>query len=103
LAPDSPHLLTVLGQLETTAGRHTEAQTALDLAVETAPDLPAAWGNRGVLRYAMGDLEGSVADLTRAIELQPQADLYANRAVALRALGRTAEATADDHHATRLA
>ncbi|PRX66615.1 tetratricopeptide repeat protein [Nonomuraea fuscirosea] len=103
LAPDSPHLLTVLGQLETTAGRHTEAQTALDLAVDTAPDLPAAWGNRGVLRYAMGDLEGSVADLTRAIELQPQADLYANRAVALRALGRTAEAIADDRHATRLA
>ncbi|MEO3874624.1 tetratricopeptide repeat protein [Nonomuraea sp. B12E4] len=100
LAPGDPHLLTVLGQLETAAGRYAEAEAALDLAVRSAPELAAAWGNRGVLRYAVGDLEGAVEDLTRAIELQPQGDLYANRAVALRALGREAEAQADDRRAT---
>ncbi|MFG1705192.1 tetratricopeptide repeat protein [Nonomuraea sp. M3C6] len=99
LAPGNPHLLTVLGQVETAAGRFTEAEAALDLAVESAPGLVSAWGNRGVLRYAAGDLEGAVEDLTRAIELQPQGDLYANRAVALRALGRDAEAEADERRA----
>ncbi|MFI6920361.1 tetratricopeptide repeat protein [Nonomuraea spiralis] len=100
-APGNPHLLTVLGQLETAAGRFEEAGAALDLAVEHAPELAAAWGNRGVLRHATGDGEGAVADLTRAIELDRQPDLYANRAVALRALGRTAEAEADDRRAAR--
>ncbi|GGS99577.1 tetratricopeptide repeat protein [Nonomuraea spiralis] len=100
-APGNPHLLTVLGQLETAAGRFEEAGAALDLAVEHAPELAAAWGNRGVLRHATGDVEGAVADLTRAIELDRQPDLYANRAVALRALGRIAEAEADDRRAAR--
>ncbi|MEV4476111.1 tetratricopeptide repeat protein [Nonomuraea sp. NPDC049504] len=101
LAPGNPHLLTVLGQLETAAGRLAEAADALDRAVEGAPDLAAAWGNRGILRYATGDLEGAIADLTRAIALQPQPDLYANRAVVLRVLGRHAEAEADDHRAAQ--
>ncbi|MFD0471389.1 hypothetical protein ACFQ0B_26030 [Nonomuraea thailandensis] len=52
-----------------------------------------------MLRYATGDLEGAVGDLTHAIALSPQPDLYANRAIALRALGRHAEAEADDHRA----
>ncbi|WP_433431660.1 tetratricopeptide repeat protein [Nonomuraea sp. CA-141351] len=102
LAPGNPHLLTVLGQLETAAGRLGEAREALELAVERAPGLAAAWGNRGVLRYAAGDLEGAVDDLSQAIELQPEPDLYTNRAVALRALGRDAEAEADERRASRL-
>ena len=99
LAPGNPHLLTVLGQLETSAGRFATAAAALDEAVSAAPGLAAAWGNRGVLRYATGDLEGAVEDLSRAIDLQPQPDLFGNRAVALRALGRTAEAEADERRA----
>ncbi|WP_327590046.1 tetratricopeptide repeat protein [Nonomuraea sp. NBC_00507] len=100
LVPGNPHLLTVLGQLETTSGRLAEARAALDLAVEGAPTLAAAWGNRGVLRYTAGDLEGAVEDLSRAIELQPQPDLYLNRAIALRALGRDADADADERRAS---
>ncbi|MBF8186122.1 tetratricopeptide repeat protein [Nonomuraea sp. K274] len=99
LAPGNAYLLTVLGQLETAAGRLAEARAALDLAVDRAPALASAWGNRGVLRYAAGDPEGAVEDLTRAIVLQPEPDLYANRAVALRALGRATEAEADEHRA----
>ncbi|MFB4270717.1 tetratricopeptide repeat protein [Nonomuraea sp. GTA35] len=99
LAPGNPYLLTVLGQLETAAGRYAEAEVALERALERAPELVSAWGSRGALRFASGDLEGAVGDLTHAIALHPQPDLYANRAVALRALGRHAEAEADDHRA----
>ncbi|NRQ36974.1 tetratricopeptide repeat protein [Nonomuraea sp. NN258] len=101
LAPGSPYLLAILGQLDTAAGNHAEARRALDLAVDYAPGLAAAWGNRGVLRFTVGDVEGAVADLTRAIELDPQPDLHANRAVALRALGRAAEAAADEERAAQ--
>ncbi len=99
LSPGNPYLLTVLGQLETGAGRLAGARRALDQAIELSPGLSAAWGNRGVLRYEAGDPQGAVADLTRAIALAPQPDLYANRAVALRALGRTSEADIDDARA----
>lgn len=102
LAPGNPYLLTVLGQLETAAGNLPEARRVLDLAVELAPGLAAAWGNRGVLRYETGDLLGAVADLTQALTLDPHPDLYANRAVALRALGRTVEAEADEARAAAL-
>lgn len=102
LSPGNPHLVAVLGQLETAAGRSRAAREAFDLAVSTAPWLASAWANRGVLRYEVGDLEGSVADLTRAIQLEPQPDLYGNRAVALRALGREAEAEEDERRAKRL-
>ncbi|MFE3451509.1 tetratricopeptide repeat protein [Nonomuraea sp. NPDC059194] len=85
--PFNPHLLTVLGQLETAAGRHEEAARALEAALAAAPELAAAWAARGALRYERGDPEGAVADLTRAIELDPQPDLYVNRAMALRAMG----------------
>ncbi|MCA2190210.1 tetratricopeptide repeat protein [Nonomuraea cavernae] len=101
LAPGDPHLLVVLGQLETAAGRLEEARRALDRAVEAAPSLASAWGSRGVLRFAEGDPEGALEDLSQAIGLEPMPDLYANRAVALRALGRTAEADADEERASR--
>lgn len=100
LAPGDVHLLVVLGQLETTAGRLGDAHATLDAAVAAAPGLAAAWGNRGVLRFAEGDVEGAVDDLSRAITLDPQPDLYANRAVALRSLGRTAEARTDERRAS---
>ncbi|WP_214325603.1 tetratricopeptide repeat protein [Nonomuraea sediminis] len=99
LAPGNPHLLAVLGQLETSAGRFDAARAAFDQAIETAPTLAAAWANRGILRYSTGDLEGAVSDLTQAITLEPQPDLYANRAIALRALGRVSEALADERAA----
>ncbi|GAA2683115.1 hypothetical protein GCM10010412_068700 [Nonomuraea recticatena] len=88
LAPGNPHLLTVLGQLETAAGRPEEAARALDAAIAAAPALAAAWANRGALRYELGQLEPALDDLTRAVELDPQPDLLANRAVVLAALGR---------------
>ncbi|WP_219461949.1 tetratricopeptide repeat protein, partial [Nonomuraea rhizosphaerae] len=102
-SPGNPYLLAILGQLETAAGRLSDAHRALDLAISAAPDLASAWGNRGVLRYESGDWTGAVSDLSRAITLEPRLpDLYQNRAVVLRALGRDSEAAADEAEAARL-
>jgi tetratricopeptide (TPR) repeat protein len=95
LAPGNSHLSCVLGQLETAAGRFEQARTAFDVALAGAPGLVPAWANRASLRYETGDLTGAVADLTRALELEEKAELYFNRSIALRDLGRPAEALDD--------
>ncbi|MEV0588450.1 tetratricopeptide repeat protein [Nonomuraea sp. NPDC050310] len=96
VAPGNPYLLAVLGQVETAAGRFEAARAAFDQAIAGAPELAAAWGNRAVLRFEQGDAAGAVADLDRAIALAPAPDLHANRAVALRALGRVKAAEVDE-------
>lgn len=98
-APGNPYLLAVLGQLETDAGRTETAMAAFEQAIEAAPELVSAWAGRAVLRFECGDVEGAVGDLTAAIDLEPHADLFANRALALRALGREREAAEDDSRA----
>nr|BFE82248.1 hypothetical protein GCM10020093_048490 [Planobispora longispora] len=47
LDPGNPHLLTVRGQLDTEAERFAAAAEAFEAALERAPDLGAAWANRG--------------------------------------------------------
>ncbi|MFB9718547.1 tetratricopeptide repeat protein [Planobispora longispora] len=103
LDPGNPHLLTVRGQLDTEAERFAAAAEAFEAALERAPDLGAAWANRGTLRYRTGDLEGAAADLSRAIEIEEGAELYFNRAMVLRALGRERAARTDLRRALDLA
>ncbi|GII03759.1 hypothetical protein Pta02_57670 [Planobispora takensis] len=103
LDPGNPHLLTVRGQLDVEAGRFEEAAAAFDAALTGAAGLGAAWANRGILRYRLGDPEGAAADLGRAIELGESAELYFNRAMALRDLGDEAGARRDLRRALDLA
>ncbi|WP_233508270.1 tetratricopeptide repeat protein [Spongiactinospora gelatinilytica] len=100
--PRNAHLRCVLGQLECAAGRHAEALAAFAAALAADPRLGPAWANRAIARYETGDLEGAVDDLTHALELEESAELYFNRATALRALGREGEAMADLHRALDL-
>ncbi|MEU8271525.1 tetratricopeptide repeat protein [Sphaerisporangium sp. NPDC049002] len=102
LAPGNPHLSCLLGQLETSAGRYEEARAAFEVAISGAPGLAPAWASRASLRYEKGDLQGAVADLTHAIELEEDAALYFNRATALRGLGRLTEALDDLNRAHAL-
>ncbi|MEZ0077076.1 tetratricopeptide repeat protein [Planotetraspora sp. GP83] len=118
------HLHGVLGQLETAAGRFTEARAAFDAALAADPELASAWANRAILRYETGDAEGAVDDLTRAIALDEDtqntggtqntqntqntgdtgdAAFHFNRATALDALGRADEARRDLRRAHELA
>lgn len=103
LDPDNAHLRTVLGQAAAADGRTAEARAAYDAALFAQPDLAVAWANRAELLYAAGEFEAAVADLTQAVKLAESAPLLFNRAVALRAVGRCAEAEEDLRRAAELA
>lgn len=102
LDPGSPHLLAVLGQLELADGRLNAAHTAFGTAIERDPGLAAAWAGRAAVWHERGEPEAAAADLTRALEAGEDPRLLFNRAVALRAAGRPAEAVADLNQALAL-
>jgi regulator of sirC expression with transglutaminase-like and TPR domain len=59
------------GALAYRDGDLERALRSLDLALEVDASLPFAWHNRAVVRRAVGDGEGALDDLERAIELDP--------------------------------
>ena len=68
-----------------------------DKAIEADPQNPQTWYVKGVIQQIdLGDLEGSIASYSRAIELNPifLSALF-NRGLALRELGRLDEAKVD--------
>ena len=103
LDPASPHLASVLGQLELAAGRLEAAYTAFSTAIGRGPGLAAAWAGRAAVSHERGDPEAAVADLTRALQAGEDPAVLFNRAVALRAAGRPHEAAADLTRALQLA
>jgi len=78
LAPASPRAILVrmlvnLKWIYTTRGDLSRAHLALDRLVTLSPDSPAALRERGMLAAKLGALEAARADLSRALELQPEA------------------------------
>ena len=56
--------------------------------LENFPDDPAALSNRGNVKLVIGDVEGSIKDQDKAINLNPdEVDPYINRGIAEEALG----------------
>ncbi|GAA0324179.1 sulfotransferase [Sphingomonas oligophenolica] len=71
------------------------AAEAYEHVVAHAPRDFESWNNLGNARTGLGDFDGSVAALTRAVELDPlAAPTRLNLAIALHAAGRAAEAEA---------
>ncbi|ROO90171.1 tetratricopeptide repeat protein [Actinocorallia herbida] len=101
--PGNPYLLCALGQIEQAAGDPVRARAAFDGAVRADPSLAVAWAGRGMLAYARGEVEAAIADLGHAVDLAEEPGLLFNRALALRAAGRSAEAAADLARAHTLA
>ena len=58
------------------AGNFDLAKQDFSRAIELAPDSPRAYYNRGLIHSALGDLDGSVADLQRAHRLRPEEPSY---------------------------
>jgi len=73
--------------------RFAEAAEAYDHVVAHQPDDFESWNNLGNARSALGDFDGSIAALQRAVALDPKAPpTRLNLASALNAAGRAAEA-----------
>src|SRR5689334_6071962 len=85
--------------------RKLEACTAIiQGGREVAPNLAAAYRNRGVAHAARGDYDQAIADFSKAIELNPNyATAYNDRAVAYTSKGDFQRAVADVTKAVELA
>ncbi len=86
----------LLSQLKVQTGEAREALEAAEAAAYLAPNDPSVLLSVGLLRLGIGDRDGAIAALSRAIELNPQ---YANARFFLAAIygnmGRTAESLAE--------
>ena len=80
------------GFLAQSLGRFADAVHAYEQVVAAVPADFESWNNLGNARRATGDLDGSVAALLRANELDSSAPLRLNLASALIAAGRADEA-----------
>src|SRR5262245_13876918 len=52
--------------------RYAAALKDLDRAVDLEPKNADRWQNRGIVRFKLGQIEGSIADFDKAIELDPK-------------------------------
>ncbi|MGY1638693.1 tetratricopeptide repeat protein [Geodermatophilus sp. SYSU D00742] len=95
VAPDSARLECLRGLVAMEREDAVTARTALDRALALDPTLAEALANRAVLRFEDGDVDGSLADLTAALEVAEDPAVRGNRALALLEAGRPAEALAD--------
>jgi tetratricopeptide (TPR) repeat protein len=104
LAPDSPRLLAVLGQIHAERADYDAAFAAFDRALMLDPDLVVALSGRAALAYRVDDWEHALADLERAIQLAPDdpAPRF-GRALVLQEMGHWDEALADLDAAASLA
>jgi len=68
--------------------RRSEASAQFLAAVGRAPDYAEAWNNLGIVRGELGDRDGAVAALQKALEIVPHyADAHFNLADALAVVG----------------
>jgi tetratricopeptide (TPR) repeat protein len=76
--------------------RFLDLDTALNLLdelVKMTPDWAEAWNQRATIRFMVGDLEGSLADIDRVLPLEPKHfGALAGEAIILLKLGRKQEA-----------
>src|SRR5215831_1915430 len=65
-------------------GQDAAALAAFDEAIRRSPESAPAYARRGVVRARLGDVDGAIADYTRAHELgAPAAEVLFNRCQAL--------------------
>jgi len=78
-------------------------EKAYALAIEREPDEAVSYINRGWFRFSTTNLEGALADYSKAIELDPDPGYYGVRAKIYWAIGQSELALADYRKAFELA
>jgi tetratricopeptide (TPR) repeat protein len=73
-------------------GKHTEALSIFDRATQLASDSFVAWGNKGNALNGLKRYSEALVAIDKALALASNAIGWCNRAIALRGLGRIAEA-----------
>lgn len=72
--PASRHLAhREFGETLATWGEHSQARAHLEAAVAAAPSDAMAWQMLGIVRHALGDVDGAFAALERSKQLAPRA------------------------------
>ena len=90
------HLLSNQAIALSRQGRLEDALTRYDAALELAPQLVAAWYNRGIDLMSAGRLQHALASFNRAIDLYPSdAQAHNNRGLAKLKLGDVEGARTD--------
>ncbi len=79
-------------------GSYGEALENWNKFLNSYPEDPLGWSNRGNVRFALGDFEGAISDQTKSIEIlvDDEVDPHLNRGIAEEALQLWTEA-ADDY------
>jgi tetratricopeptide (TPR) repeat protein len=77
-------------------------EAVLAAAIANDPDEATGYTSRASYRAGIGDRRGALADLSRAIAIEPSVDLYLKRAAIARDLGDLAAAVADAEAARQL-
>ncbi len=95
LDPVNVNLLSARGTLLEDRGDPEAAYASYTAALSEDPGFVPAWANRAVLSYSAGRAAAAADDLSRAIQLDDNAALRANRVVALQDLGQHQRALED--------
>jgi tetratricopeptide (TPR) repeat protein len=91
--PAAEHALLLIGERQMSAGDRVSAKRTYDRLVGIAPLNAQAWCNRGIVRSGLHMDAPALADLEKAVELDPTLDkAYAHMAVVLFRMDRVQEA-----------
>jgi tetratricopeptide (TPR) repeat protein len=81
------------GQELFAGGQYKDAIREFDAGAQLNPIMPELFNNRAIAKYATGDLEGALADLDRAIAIEPNGhEAHTNKGDILQEMGRLREA-----------
>jgi tetratricopeptide (TPR) repeat protein len=95
-APDDLRAPYSLAVIDLNQGRLERARARLEALAQRAPDFAPAQHNLAAVRQQLSDWAGAAEAYARAVDLQPAAESRVGLAGALAALGRSAEAIAQN-------
>ena len=64
--------LILVGTQRMNAQRYAEAMVAFNRLTESFPDYAEGWNKRATLNYMLGNLDASVSDIEKTLELEPR-------------------------------